>query len=49
MQTEKERKNIVQQLLDCKRAIRECIQNGGTGQDMQNVANSYGFRLSTPI
>lgn len=49
METEKQRKNIILHLLECKRAMRDCIQSGGTGQDMQNVANSYGFRLATPI
>ena len=42
-------KNIVKHLLEYKRAMRECIQNGGTSEDMQNVANGYGFRLVKPF
>ena len=42
-------KNIVKHLLEYKRAMRECIQNGGTSEDMQNVANSYGLKLVKPF
>lgn len=43
------RTNVIRNMLECKRAMRECIQNGGTGEDMQRVAKNYGFRLATPI
>ena len=42
-------KNIVKHLLEYKRAMRECIQSGGTSDDMQKVANSYGLRLVKPF
>jgi hypothetical protein len=42
-------KNMILHLLEVQRAMRECIQKGGTGKDMQKVAESYGFTLATPI
>ena len=42
-------KNLILHLLAYKRAMRECIQNGGTGKDMQKVSESYGFTLATPV
>ncbi len=45
----KKTQNIVRHLLEYKRAMRECIQNGGTSEDMQNVAQSYGLKLVKPF
>jgi len=42
-------KNIIRHLLDYKKAMKECIQSGGTSEDMQKVAQSYGFRLVKPF
>ena len=42
-------KNMILHMLDFQRAMRKCIQSGGTGKDMQKVAESYGFTLATPI
>ena len=45
----KKPKNIVRHLLEYKKAMRECVQNGGTSEDMQKVAKSYGLRLVKPF
>ncbi len=45
----KKPKNIVRHLLEYKKALRECVQNGGTSEDFKKVAESYGFRLVTPF
>ena len=42
-------KNMILHLLECKRSMRKCIQSGGKGEDMQKVAESYGFRLAIPL
>ena len=41
--------SLLRQILDCKRGMRECIQNGGTSEDMRKTAQYYGFDLATPI
>ena len=43
------KKNMILHMLACKRAMRECIQNGGLGKEMQKVAKSYGFKLATHV
>lgn len=42
-------KNMLRHLLDYKRGMRECIQNGGTSEDMKRTAAYYGFRLVKPF
>ena len=42
-------KNMLRQILDCKQGMRECIQNGGTSEDMKKTAEYYGFKLATPL
>lgn len=40
------RKNVFQQILEDKRAIRECIQNGG---NIEKVAKERGIKFATPL
>ena len=42
-------KNLIQSLLDCKRELRECIQNGADPEEMKRIARKYGFTFATPI
>ncbi len=43
---EQKPKSIFQQVLDDKRAIRECIQKGG---DIKKIAKERGIKFSTPL
>lgn len=40
------KKSIFQQVLEDKRAIRECIQKGG---DIKQMAKERGIRFATPL
>ena len=39
-------KSIFQQILEDKRAIRQCIQSGG---DIKKIAQERGIKFATPI
>ena len=45
----KKPQNIIRHMLNYKRAMRQCIQSGGTEEDMQQVANSYGLKIVKPF
>ena len=40
------RKSVFQQILEDKRAIRQCIQSGG---DIKKIAQERGIKFATPI
>ena len=42
-------KNLIQRLLQFKREMRECVQNGADPEEMKRIANKYGFTFATPI
>jgi hypothetical protein len=42
-------RNMILHLLEYKRAMRECIQNGADSQEMKKITEQYGFKLATPI
>lgn len=42
-------KNMLRHILDYKKGMRECIQNGGTSEDMKKTAEYYGFKLVKPF
>lgn len=42
-------KNFILRLLECKKELRKCIQNGADPNEMQRIADSYGFKFSKPI
>ena len=42
-------KNFVPRLLQFKREMRECIQNGADPDEMKRIADKYGFTFATPI
>lgn len=47
MEMEKtEKKNFFIKLLEDKKAMRECIQNGG---DVNKTAKEHGIKLVTPL
>ena len=41
--------NRLMRLLQCKRELRECIQNGADPKEMKRIADYYGFTFATPI
>lgn len=41
-----EKKNFFIKLLEDKKAMRECIQNGG---DVNKTAKEHGIKLATPL
>ena len=43
------RENGLVKLLRFKRAIRECVQNGADNQEMQHIAQQYGFTFAKPF
>lgn len=47
--TDINKKNLIQRLLDCKRELRECVQNGADADEMKRIANKNGFTFSTPV
>jgi len=42
-------KNFVPRLLQFKREMRECIQNGADHEEMKRIASKYGFEFATPV
>ena len=42
-------KNFVPRLLQFKREMRECIQNGADYEEMKRIADKYGFEFAKPI
>jgi hypothetical protein len=42
-------KNFVPRLLQFKREMRECIQNGADHEEMKRIADKYGFTFATPL
>ena len=42
-------KNFVPRLLQFKREMRECIQNGADHEEMKRIADKYGFTFATPV
>jgi len=41
--------NLIIRLLQFKREMRECIQNGADPEEMKRIADKYGFTFATPI
>ncbi len=41
-----EQKNVFRQMLDDKRAIRQCIQKKG---DLKKLAETRGIKFATPV
>jgi hypothetical protein len=41
--------NLIIRLLQFKREMRECIQNGANPDEMKQIADKYGFTFATPI
>ena len=41
--------NLILRLLQFKREMRVCIQNGADPEEMKRIANKHGFRFATPI
>ena len=41
--------SLLKRLLECKLAMRECIQNGADSVEMKRIADEYGFEFATPI
>ena len=44
-----EKKNFFIKLLEDKKAMRECIQNGADHEEMKRITKDYGFTLATPV
>ena len=42
-------RNFILRLLECKKELRRCIQNGADPKEMQSIAEQYGFQFSKPI
>ena len=50
METKKTKpQSFLKRLLECKLAIRECIQNGADPEEMKRIADDYGFKFATPV
>jgi hypothetical protein len=50
METGTEKKqNFILRLLECKKELRDCIQNGANPDDMKQIADRHGFKFATPI
>ena len=47
--TETKPKNLIRSLLECKKELRECIQNGANPSEMKRIASKYGFTFATPV
>jgi len=45
-ETKKPKANILQQMLEDKKAIRQCIQEHG---DVKKLAKKRGIKLATPV
>lgn len=45
-ETKKPKANILQQMLEDKKAIRQCIQEHG---DVKKLAKKRGIKLATPL
>jgi len=43
---ERKRDNIVLKMLEIKRAIKDCVQNGG---ELSDVEKKYGIRFVKPF
>ena len=43
---ENKKDNFFLKLIKIKKEIRECVQNGG---NLQNVEDNYGIRFSKPL
>ena len=43
------KRNMILHLLDYKRAMRKCIQNGADSDEMKKITSDYGFELATPV
>lgn len=41
--------NLILRLLQFKREMRECIQNGADPTEMKRIADEYGFRFAKPL
>lgn len=41
--------NLIMRLLQFKREMRECIQNGADHEEMKRIADKYGFTFATPL
>ena len=41
--------NLILRLLQFKREMRECIQNGADHEEMKRIASKYGFEFATPV
>lgn len=42
-------KNLIRRLLQFKREMRECIQNGADPKEMKRIADKHGFTFATPL
>ena len=47
--TTEKQKNLIQRLLQFKREMRVCVQNGADPEEMKRIANKYGFTFATPV
>ena len=47
--TTSKKQNFILRLLDCKRELRECIQNGADPKEMKRIASKHGFTFATPV
>ena len=41
--------NLILRLLQFKREMRVCIQNGADPDEMKRIADNYGFQFAKPI
>lgn len=41
--------NLIIRLLQFKREMRECIQNGADPEEMKRIADDYGFQFAKPL
>ena len=46
---EKKPKNFIRSLLECKRELRECVQNGANPIEMKRIVDKHGFKFATPV
>lgn len=47
--TTKKTDNLILRLLQFKREMRECIQNGADPEEMKRIADAYGFQFAKPL
>ncbi len=50
MEAKPEKKqNFILRLLECKKELRQSIQKGADPEELKRIADSHGFRFTTPI